>query len=665
MPLGCELWLSFCTVPPLLPLSALLIVTNNLRLPCASPVLCGILSLGPPFDTFTGSCSMTRVPILHPLSAVRLQSTGILPSAMQYCIHKCASKSDFHFQTLSCAPTRPTCYIPLHRNKIMNDVQLHQYHQHLQSNNTYLGRHDDSLPGPGFFFYNDSMHYWSHPIQPGQEKSQNFLPRGHQNDLHVKFGIACFRPRSYAEPIDGRLADLIPAQFKTNTRWIEAAPTICMADINVIDHTGAAVPENLLASTLGGATVDIAFTLRGWKFGRDATWGFALDVKQIVVLRPEQTEIAPPFPFYNPITPPRSNTAYYPPMPMTPSNTAGSSITRTMMRSSNGYPVVHAPVPNYMGPYANFASGGGVGSIGNAVHHSDQALLHGGGSNVPSIDTGVAPYINNANIMNGPTNIRNGVHSNGVNNAPFPFLNTINQPTDFNPGASSNGITSDTQNFTSGYMAQYMTSSHVDGQTPSSTMVANTAEPLNPQVLTSRVQLRSPFHGSANVNNTALQQQLFTHEAEFITDVNPPSPRCSQPPFPPNEEPRSNIVMPNFEWEDDSIAKSPLVISKRKRKTRTFPDMRTSSAVNTTVNRSSPDHSSTIGRPAVSQAQVPTAYHTTGEHHTGTHTPTNEGDAGNVKGQKRAAPDESGDNPIPSKSAKSDTSHHVRGGKGN
>ncbi|KAJ4486667.1 hypothetical protein C8J55DRAFT_487637 [Lentinula edodes] len=623
MPLGCELWLSFCTVPPLLPLSALLIV---------------------------------------------------------YCIHKCASKSDFHFQTLSCAPTRPTCYIPLHRNKIMNDVQLHQYHQHLQSNNTYLGRHDDSLPGPGFFFYNNSMHYWTREITKLLTKSDVeptrylwFNEGGHQNDLHVKFGIACFRPRSYAEPIDGRLADLIPAQFKTNTRWIEAAPTICMADINVIDHTGAAVPENLLASTLGGATVDIAFTLRGWKFGRDATWGFALDVKQIVVLRPEQTEIAPPFPFYNPITPPRSNTAYYPPMPMTPSNTAGSSITRTMMRSSNGYPVVHAPVPNYMGPYANFASGGGVGSIGNAVHHSDQALC-------------VAPYINNANIMNGPTNIRNGVHSNGVNNAPFPFLNTINQPTDFNPGASSNGITSDTQNFTSGYMAQYMTSSHVDGQTPSSTMVANTAEPLNPQVLTSRVQLRSPFHGSANVNNTALQQQLFTHEAEFITDVNPPSPRCSQPPFPPNEEPHSNIVMPNFEWEDDSIAKSPLVISKRKRKTRTFPDMRTSSAVNTTVNRSSPDHSSTIGRPAVSQAQVPTvpyttdsypnnagpasartlsAYHTTGEHHTGTHTPTNEGDAGNVKGQKRAAPDESGDNPIPSKSAKSDTSHHVRGGKGN
>lgn len=134
----------------------------------------------------------------------------------------------------------------------------------------------------------------------------------------------------------GRLADLIPAQFKTNTRWIEAAPTICMSDINVIDHTGAAVPENLLASTLGGATVDVAFTLRGWKFGRDATWGFALDVKQIVVLRPEQTEIAPPFPLYNPITPPRSNTTYYSPTPMTPSNTAGTH---------SGF--IYASFPNY------------------------------------------------------------------------------------------------------------------------------------------------------------------------------------------------------------------------------------------------------------------------------------------------------------------------------
>ncbi|KAJ3806156.1 hypothetical protein F5876DRAFT_80988 [Lentinula aff. lateritia] len=662
----------------------------------------------------------------------------------------------------------------------MNDVQLHQYHQHLQSNNTYLGRHDDSLPGPGFFFYNDSMHHWSHPIQPGQEKPrtivlhmvgrvsgqgnfislpgcvasllgspsasekirlkslrrtallggaragpfpQDWVPAmtklkeltklltksdveptrylwfnegGQQNDLHVKFGVPCFRvrtssftnsslleftflqPRSYAEPIDGRLADLIPAQFKTNTRWIEAAPTICMADINVIDHTGAAVPENLLASTLGGATVDVAFTLRGWKFGRDATWGFALDVKQIVVLRPEQTEIASPFPLYNPITPPRSNTAYYPPTPMTPSNTAGSSITRTMNRSSNGYPVVQSPVPNYMGPYANFGNGGGVGSTGNAVHHSDQAHMHGAGSNVPSIDTGVAPYINNANIINGATNIRNG-----FDNAPYPFLNTINQRTEFNPGASSNGITSDAENLTSGYMAQYMCPSHVQGQTPSSSMVANTAEPLNPLLLSSRVQLRSPFHGSANVNNTALQQQLITHHAEFMTDVNPPSPRCSQPPIPPNEEQRSNIVMPNFEWEDDSIAKSPLVISKQ---TRTFPDMRTTSAANTTVNRTSPDHSSTIGRPAASHAQVASvpntsdsypnnsgpasarplsAYHTTGDHRTGTHTPTNDGDAGYAKGKKRAAPDESGDNPIPTKSAKTDSSHQVRGGKGN
>ncbi|KAJ3902363.1 hypothetical protein F5879DRAFT_991109 [Lentinula edodes] len=641
----------------------------------------------------------------------------------------------------------------------MNDVQLHQYHQHLQSNNSYLGCHDDTLPGPGFFFYNDSMHYWSHPIQPGQEKPrtivlhmvgrvsgqgnfislpgcvasllgspsasekirlkslqrtallggaragpfpQDWVPAmtklkeltklltksdveparylwfnegGHQNDLHVKFGVACFRPRSYAEPIDGRLADLIPAQFKTNPRWIEAAPTISMASINVIDHTGTAIPENLLASTLGGATVDIAFTLRGWKFGRDATWGFALDVKQIVVLRPEQTEIAPPLPLYNPITPPRSNTSYYPPMPMTPSNTAGTSITPSMMRSSNGYPVVHAPVPNYMGPYANFASGGGVGSIGNAVHHADQAHLHGGGSNVPSIDTGVAPYINNANIMNGATNIRNG-----FNNAPFPFLNTNNQPPDFYPGTSSNSITSDCLNLTTGYMAAYVSPSHVDGHTPSSTMVGNTAERQNPLVLSSRIQLWSPFQGSANVNNTALQQQLITHEAEFITDDNPPSPRCSQPPVAPNQQERSNIVMPNFEWEDDSIAKSPLVISKCNRKSRTFPDMRTSSAVSRTVNRMSPDHTSTIARPAVSHGQVATVPYTSdsypnnagpasgrplsGDLRTGPHTPTNEGDAGNVKGKKRAAPNESGDNAIPTKSAKSDTSHHVRGGKG-
>lgn len=188
-----------------------------------------------------------------------------------------------------------------------------------------------------------------------------------------------------------------------------------------------------------------------------------------------------------------------------------------------------------MGPYANFGSGGGVGSTGNAVHHSDQAhcelqylpslgdadehVVHGAGSNVPSFDTAVAPYINNANIMNGATNIHNGFH-----NAPHPFLNTINQRTEFNPGPSSNGFTSDTENLTSGYMPQYMAPSHVERQPPSSSMVANTAEPLDPQLLSSRVQLRSPFHGDANVNITALQQQLITHDAEFITDVNPPSP---------------------------------------------------------------------------------------------------------------------------------------------
>ncbi|KAJ3846238.1 kinesin motor domain-containing protein [Lentinula lateritia] len=49
-------------------------------------------------------------------------------------------------------------------------------------------------------------------------------------------------------------------------------PTLCIADFNVIDHTGALIPENILPFTLSGATVGIAFTLRGWKFG-DASWG--------------------------------------------------------------------------------------------------------------------------------------------------------------------------------------------------------------------------------------------------------------------------------------------------------------------------------------------------------------------------------------------------------
>ncbi|KAJ3893685.1 hypothetical protein GG344DRAFT_74719 [Lentinula edodes] len=632
----------------------------------------------------------------------------------------------------------------------MNDLHLHQYHQHLQSNNTYLGRHDDTLPGPGFFFYNDSMHYWSYPIQPGQEKPRSivlhvvgrisaqgnfislpgcvasllgsstasekirlkslrctallgsaragafpqdwapamsklkdltklltkaeneptrflwFNEGGDQNDVHVKFGSPCFRACAYNEQKDGRLADLIPAQHKNNPRWIEAAPTLCIADFNVIDHTGAPIPENLLPFTLSGATVDIAFTLRGWKFGRDASWGFALDVKQIVVLRPEQVETTPPTPMYNPITPPRTTTTYHPPTPMTPSNApGGSSITGTLIRPSNGHPLVHGPLPNYMGAYNSFSSGGPVRSIATGVHPNDH--VYSGGAIGPSIESSVPPYINNANVMSA-TNVGNAFHT-----IPYPYFHTNKQTPDFYSATTTNSVNMSALN-----NAAFLSSSGVEPPPLTSSMCSNTADAVNPVLLRNRIQLRSPFQASAKLHDRAFQQE-FNREPEFITDVSPPSPSTLAQ-VPTNDEVRSNVVMPNFDWEDEVIAESPIIRLQGNAAPdpRSTIDSRASSAMMTAVNT---DGKNTTPRPVLphgNSSGVPypaTSYpvpmnknsdpalgpshsgYPSGEYLISANTATTEGELVNNKGKKRAAPDTLGDNSVPTKTAKTDSSN--------
>ncbi|KAJ3845861.1 hypothetical protein EV368DRAFT_70378 [Lentinula lateritia] len=236
----------------------------------------------------------------------------------------------------------------------MNKLQLHHYFQQLHANTTYLGHHDSSLPGPGSFFYSDSMHVWSHPLQPGHEKLlpmvlhvvgrisnqgnftslsgslnvllnstsgadklrvksmwrtalldwepalmkikqlQKILTRtegeptrylwfnegGGVADTYMKIGTPCFHACTYGEGCDGRLTDLIPAKERTNPRWVDALQNLAVANFNAVDHTGAPLPEGLLPQILNGATIDVAFTLRGWKFGRDTLWGFTADIKQ-------------------------------------------------------------------------------------------------------------------------------------------------------------------------------------------------------------------------------------------------------------------------------------------------------------------------------------------------------------------------------------------------
>ncbi|KAJ3918501.1 hypothetical protein F5877DRAFT_78957 [Lentinula edodes] len=147
-----------------------------------------------------------------------------------------------------------------------------------------------------------------------------FNDGGNVNDVHVKFGSPCFKTRTHGEPPDGRLADLIPPHQRSNARWTQAVPYITISDFNIIDHTGTSITEEMLPDVLHGATVDIAFVLRGWKFNHEKCWSFALDVKQVVLLRPEQDDSDSSYQLYKPVTPPRRNGNYHPRTPITPSN---------------------------------------------------------------------------------------------------------------------------------------------------------------------------------------------------------------------------------------------------------------------------------------------------------------------------------------------------------
>ncbi|KAJ3909043.1 hypothetical protein F5879DRAFT_1019882 [Lentinula edodes] len=311
----------------------------------------------------------------------------------------------------------------------MNDQQLHRYFQQLHANNTYLGRHDNALPGPGSFFYNDSMYIWSHPLQPGRERPmpmvlhivgrlsnqgnftsltgsvnallnspagsdklrvksmrrtalvgraragafpqdwepaltkvkllQKVLTRSESEptrylwfneggglaDTHMKVGTPCFRPRAYGEQSDGCLTDLIPGKDRSDPRWVEASQALAVADFNAIDHTGTTLPEPLLPHVLSGATVDIAFTLRGWKFGRDTLWGFTADIKQIVLLRPEQVE-----PIYQGITPPRATRH---PLPSIPISSAQNGDSYSNYAMHHGDPTPATPNTFIQAHHAN------------------------------------------------------------------------------------------------------------------------------------------------------------------------------------------------------------------------------------------------------------------------------------------------------------------------
>ncbi|KAH7867819.1 uncharacterized protein C8R40DRAFT_1178605 [Lentinula edodes] len=89
-------------------------------------------------------------------------------------------------------------------------------------------------------------------------------------DTHMKIGTPChFRACAYGEGCDGCLTDLIPVKERTNPRWVDTSQNLAVANFNAVDHTGAPLPEALLPQTLNGVTIDVAFTLRDWKFGHN------------------------------------------------------------------------------------------------------------------------------------------------------------------------------------------------------------------------------------------------------------------------------------------------------------------------------------------------------------------------------------------------------------
>ncbi|KAJ3880859.1 hypothetical protein F5051DRAFT_426199 [Lentinula edodes] len=186
---------------------------------------------------------------------------------------------------------------------IKNNSQLLLYHQQLHSSNSYLSRHDNALPGPEYHFYNDwdvkSLNRFLHrsallgraqagpfpqdwaPVISKLKELTKLLTKsntdpscnlwfddgGNVDDTHVKFGAPCFKAQGYGEPADDCLADLVLPHQQSNAHWTQLAPYITMLDFNLIDHTGTTITEAMLPDALSGATVDIAFVLRGWKFG--------------------------------------------------------------------------------------------------------------------------------------------------------------------------------------------------------------------------------------------------------------------------------------------------------------------------------------------------------------------------------------------------------------
>ncbi|KAJ3873660.1 hypothetical protein F5051DRAFT_444036 [Lentinula edodes] len=88
------------------------------------------------------------------------------------------------------------------------------------------------------------------------------------NDIQSTLTVST-RARAYGEGCDGRLTDLIPVKERTNPRWVDTSQNLAVANFNAVDHTSAPLPEALLPQTLNGVTIDVAFTLRDWKFGRN------------------------------------------------------------------------------------------------------------------------------------------------------------------------------------------------------------------------------------------------------------------------------------------------------------------------------------------------------------------------------------------------------------
>ncbi|KAJ4493491.1 hypothetical protein C8J55DRAFT_554928 [Lentinula edodes] len=412
---------------------------------------------------------------------------------------------------------------------------------------------------------------------------------GNVNDVHIKFGSPCFKTRTHGEPPDGRLADLIPPHQRSNSRWTQAVPYITISDFNIIDHTGTSITEAMLLDVLNGATVDIAFVLCGWKFNHEKCWSFALDVKQVVLLRPKQIDSDTSYQLYKPVTPPRRSGLYHPPTPITPSNNRYLS-NNVSVAPGAVLPLglgLGGPSTNHSGTFDASLTGNGrfnlqhdnamfnsvsapsdppafnaLGTRGMSGDHSSPAAISlnppflpyphnvlATANNLPPVNTnntmmeqsvadttthvhrltpyGQGPFPNNNFLVNN----RDNFFDNGIGGQGQLHLSS----TDHGHRQQLNSQHFDFENSLSSAInlarLQHMSQSHTDTR-------SNRAE-YNPS--SNLHELRSPFHLKAKSFDSADDQHFMAQELEYMNDMSPPSPIATN---------QKSIVMPQFNWED-------------------------------------------------------------------------------------------------------------------